>query len=265
MDIRRLGTGVGFVLALYVLSFTAHAQKGGLLGSDYIKINRGDNLVWRLDYDRLVDSLRNVSLFVDLALFDSRLSDSLDANIPRTQGGSSGRPYVTDKRNHAGVIDSTEPGLYKLDYGFGTLNYQGYANFSNNGAGGSDSTSFQLNGLALNGFMLPLDISYPVVFERFALKTAYTAGNAVTRHVFPTNIVASLDSSLFSVHIKTEYVAGTRYYYLRVYKLGSGTVNGLSIPHNAGTLVCSQEIPADRFPPYGTSVQVRIEIWIRRL
>lgn len=256
-------------LALLLMAGTAQAQDVGFFrGDSFIKINRGSKIVLMLDTAAL-RRLGAIDPEIDSAIkvIIGIINDSLET-IPRTQGGSSGRTYVTDARNlvrPVGTIDSSTAGLYVLDYGFGTLNHQGYTNFNNNGAGGADSTSFQLNGLALNGFILPIESAYPIMFERFALKTAYTAGNAVTRHVWPSHLTANSDSAIFSLHLKTEFVGGTRRYYVRVYKLHSASLNGLTVPVNAGVLVCSQEIPADRFPPYGTSVQVRIEIWIRRL
>lgn len=183
--------------------------------------------------------------------------------------GGAGTTYVSDQRatEHSGLftIDSTG-GDYALSFDFGTLNYQAYTNFSNNaGLTGSDSSQFFFNGLGFYGFMLPTDYAYAVMIERGILKTNYGGTTDATHSlVFPTNITASADSTIFTVHIKTEYVGGTRYYYVRVYKLSKYTV-GVSFPITAGTLVASASVAADRFPLYGTSVQVRLDLWIRRL
>lgn len=258
----RLTLAAAIALALVA---PTQAQTGLFRTDDYLSITRGSTIRWSLRYDRLVDSLRNLSLFVTLDV----LSDSLDL-IPRTQGGAGGRTYFADKRStiHAGLGNLDSSGaLYIMEFNFGTLNYQGYANFSNNiGASWADSTHFQFNGLAPYGFMLPTDNAYPVTFERMVLKTNY-GGSTDAPYVltFPQNITSSSDSSLFSVHLKTEYVASTRYYYVRVYKHAGSSVTGLAVPLATGTLVCSHSIPSDRFPLYGTSVQIRIDMWIRRL
>ena len=185
-------------------------------------------------------------------------------------GGVSGRTYIYDLRGaaHAGLgnIDSTTAALYGLDWNFGTLNYQGYTNFSNNGAGGADSTQFQMNGLAFYGLILPTDVAYGVMLERAVLKTSFgSSTDATYSFTFANNLSSSPDTTLFSVHIKTEYVAGVRNYYLRVYKHYRTSVIGLPVPLTSGTLVCSAMIPNDRFPAYGTSVQIRLDMWIRRL
>lgn len=194
-----------------------------------------------------------------------------DTIIITASGGDGGRTYVYDQRFAAhggmGLIDSTSPGSYGLDWNFGTLNYQGYTNFSNNiGVGTTDSAQFQFNGLAPYGILLPTDIAYAVYFERAVLKTSYGASTDLTfSFPFPDNLTANSDTTLFSLHIKTEYVGGIRYYYVRVYKHSRSSVSGLVVPLATGSLVCSQSIPADRFPPYGTSVQIRLDMWIRRL
>lgn len=185
-----------------------------------------------------------------------------------TGTASAGRTYLRDARAaaHAGLgtIDSTGA-LYTLDWNFGTLNYAGYTNFSNNGAGGSDSTQFQFNGIAFGGFLVPTDVAYPVTFERGIIKTGYSGIlSSSYSFTFPPNVSASPDSTIYSVHIKTEYSGGVRYYYLRVYKLPRDLA-GVSVPVNAGTLVASIPLASDRFPTYGTSVQLRLELWIRRL
>lgn len=188
--------------------------------------------------------------------------------ISATSGG--GKTYVYDQRGTAhsglGTIDSTD-GAYGLDWNFGTLNYQGYTNFSNNiGVGTSDSAHFQFNGLAPYGIMLPTDLAYGVRFERAILKTSYGGSTDATYSLtFPDNITSSSDSTLFSAHIKTEYVASVRYYHLRIYKHSKSAVPGLAVPLSSGTLVCSHTVAADRFPGYGTSVQIRLDMWIRRL
>lgn len=199
------------------------------------------------------------SLHRDIAAFIDSLSDAFG-----------GRTYVSDRHDvrhgNLGTIDSTSPGLYIIDYNFGTLNYQGYTNFSNNiGVGTSDSAQFQINGLGLNGFMLPTDWAYGAWFDRAVVKTSYGAVlDASYELTFPDNITHSADSTLFSVHIKTEYIAGVRNYYLRIYKVNKYTA-GLSIPLTAGALVASHPLPTNRFPPYGSSVQLRLELWIRRI
>lgn len=183
--------------------------------------------------------------------------------------GGAGTTYVSDQRatQHAGLhtIDSTG-GDYALQFEFGTLNYQGHTNFSNNaGYTGSDSTHFYFNGLGWSGIMLPTDYAYAVTFERGILKTNYGGSTDATHSlVFPPNVSASADSTIFSVHIKTEQVASQRYYYIRVYKLSKYTT-GVSWPLTAGTLIASVSVAADRFPLYGNSVYVRLDLWIRRL
>lgn len=81
---RALWRAIVLAAVLYaVFAPQALAQDAGLFRTDaYLSITRGSKLTWLLNYDRLVDSLRTVSLFVDLGL----LSDSLDAN-PRGAGG----------------------------------------------------------------------------------------------------------------------------------------------------------------------------------
>jgi hypothetical protein len=193
-----------------------------------------------------------------------------DTIIFTASSGTGGRTYIYDLRGtaHAGLgnIDSTYAALYGIEWNFGTLNYQGYANFSNNGGGGSDSTQFQMNGLAFYGFMLPTDVAYAVMLERAVIKTSFgSATDATYSLTFPANITSSSDTTLFTAHIKTEYIAGVRNYYLRIYKHHRTSVTGLVVPLASGVLVCSHTIPADRFPAYGTSVQIRLDMWIRRL
>jgi hypothetical protein len=243
----------------------AQAQDAGLFRTDaYLSIARGSKLTWRLEYDRLVDSLRNVSLFVDSAV----LADSMAVLRGLIGTGGGGRTYIRDQRAtaHAGLknIDSTGA-LYTLDWNFGTLNYQGYVSFSNTVAATNDSSHFQFNGLANYGFFVPVDVAYPIIFERAILKTSYGGStDAPYAWSFVDNVIASPDSTAFSVHIKLEYVGGVRYYYVRVYKHYAPGVVGLVVPLASGTLVCSASVPADRFPPTNTSVQMRLDLWIRR-
>lgn len=188
-----------------------------------------------------------------------------DTIIFTAGGGVAGRTYIYDLRGtaHAGLgtIDSTTAALYGLEWNFGTRNYQGYANFSNNGSGGSDSTHFQLNGLANYGFMMPTGIAYGVTFERAVIKTSFGGSTDASYELtFPENITSSSDSTLYSAHMKTEYVGGVRNYYLRIYKHNRSAVSGLVIPLASGVLVCSHSIPTDRFPTYGTSVQIRLDM-----
>ncbi len=196
-----------------------------------------------------------------------RMVHGRDTIIFTASSSAGGRTFITDARatlRPPGTIDSTTEGLYKLDYGFGTINQSGFANFSNNGSGGADSTGFSFPNQS--GFMLFVDNAYPLMFTHFVVKTSFTSGNEAYTGQFPTNIVgANSDSCLFSAHLKTEFSGGIRRYYLRIYKLHRASITGVAIPHNLGALVCSHEITENRFPAYGTSVQARVELYIRRL
>jgi hypothetical protein len=261
MDIsRRRSVGrhirqlCGLIALTLALTAGAQAQNSGLFrGGDLILIDRGGKIVWRFD---------------SLAFRNSMLQRIIDSALAAAPAAGAGRTYLRDLRPtlHAGLgnIDSSGA-LYSIEFNYGTLNYQGYTNFSNQGSSGGDSAQFQMNGLVMYGFMLPLDAAYPVKFERLILKTNYGAStDAAYSLSFPENYTGSPDSTLFSVHIKTEYIATVRYYYIRIYKHVNSAIAGLSIPIGTGTLVCSHSIPADRFPLYGTSVQIRFDMWIRR-
>lgn len=87
-----------------------HAQNTGLFRTDaYLSISRTSNITWLLNYDRLVDSLRTVSLFVDRA----ELADT--AAVLRGLIGS-GSPVDTAKLVSMNRQDAIIYGLKIFDY-----------------------------------------------------------------------------------------------------------------------------------------------------
>jgi hypothetical protein len=218
-----------------------YAQRATIQAGNGIKSVRDSVLTFMLDTLK-VDSIAR-----------QRITDSLNT-IPRTAGGASGRTYVRGE-----ALDSTGA-LYTVGF---AQDWTAQVNFSNSA---SDSTQFVFAGST--GLMLPVTTGRKVMFEYANIKTNHAGTNyPFLQLTFPANVTASVDSSMFAVHI---VATGTspRKTYLRIFKMKPGNVPGLGPVMNYGGLVEVASVDMDPldtgyFPSSGTSYQIRITLRAR--
>lgn len=152
----------GLTLALLLMAGTASAQDAGLFRTDaYIGIERTSRMTWLLRYDRLVDSLRNVSLFVDT----QGLTDTLNLGITR------GPTIKRDTASLAALADQMYPRSAA-----GTNDFIVYRLYGSLGTNASDSVNLQVG---VNGVYEAILPNFDVYAFSFAM-IATTPSTQVT-------------------------------------------------------------------------------------
>lgn len=219
-----------------------YAQRGNIRAGNGIKEKRDSVLTFNLDTIK-VDSIAKAVV-----------SDTATALRALIGPGSSGRTYLRGE-----ALDSTGA-LYTVGF---AQDWTAQVNFSNSG---SDSTQFVFSGST--GLMLPVTTGRKVMFEYANIKTNHAGTNyPFLQLTFPANVTASVDSSMFTVHIVS---TGTspRKTYLRIFKMKPGDVPALAPVMNYGGLVEVASVDMDPlntgyFPSSGTSYQIRITLRAR--
>lgn len=275
-------SGIGLSLLALAIAAPLALNTGLFRGSTFIEIDRGSNIVWRLDTAGL-----------SAALYQSRLANLEAADAWRTFLGSGSPAYCTIDSTTSGryvitispgrtflastdpdvTIDSTTPGLYVL---------------SVSGSGGITSTALRdsLNALMTGGpRKLLVSLLAPGAANDMVLVTAggtaaWTATPNLPRdysHVFwlgsSVNPQSTADTSgnkhlLYATVLHREYPVahGTTYSALRVniHVRGGDAINGYvyntysttltSTGSGAGAIVAGDKLACRFFPKTGTSV-----------